>query len=97
MGSSSGERRLRPDGTIVPRNNFVGDPLHRVDLRLQRRFRLGGPAVIEGIVELFNVFNHANYGTYVTDEASSNYGRPVSNLTAAYLPRMLQLGFRFVF
>jgi hypothetical protein len=97
MGSSSGERRLRPDGTIVPRNNFVGDPLHRVDLRLQRRFRLGGPAVIEGIVELFNVFNHANYGTYVTDEASSNYGKPVSNLTAAYLPRMLQLGFRFVF
>ena len=25
--------RLRPDGTLVPRNAFVGDPLHRVDLR----------------------------------------------------------------
>jgi hypothetical protein len=97
LGSSSGERRLRQDGTIIPRNNFVGDPLHRVDLRLQRRFPLAGRAAVEGIVELYNVFNHANYGTYVTDEASANYGQPVSNLTAAYLPRMLQLGFRFVF
>ena len=41
--------RLRPDGTIVPRNNFVGKPLHRVDMRLQRRFPLGGRASIDGI------------------------------------------------
>ena len=41
MGSFS-TNRLRPDGTIVPRNNFVGDPLHRVDMRLQRRFAVGG-------------------------------------------------------
>jgi hypothetical protein len=37
----SGENRLRPDGTIVPRNEFVGKPIHRVDLRIQRRFKLG--------------------------------------------------------
>ena len=42
MGSFS-TNRLRPDGTIVPRNNFVGDPLHRVDVRLQRRFNIGAP------------------------------------------------------
>src|SRR2546425_548370 len=52
--SSIGERRLRPDGTIVPRDNFVGQPIHRVDLRLQRRFALGGRAGVDGIVELFN-------------------------------------------
>ena len=37
-------------------------------MRVQRRFRLGSHATADGIVELFNVFNHANYGSYVTDE-----------------------------
>jgi hypothetical protein len=98
-GSSpaTGEHRLRPDGTLIPRNRFVGKPVHRVDLRLQRRFPLGGRAGIDGIVELFNVFNHANYGSYVNDEASRNYGQPQQNVALAYQPRILQLGFRFAF
>ena len=48
LGSSRpNENRLRPDGTIVPRNNFVGHPIHRVDLRLQRRFPLVGRAGVD--------------------------------------------------
>jgi FkbM family methyltransferase len=35
--SASCECRLRPDGTIAPRNNLVGKPVHRLDLRLQQR------------------------------------------------------------
>ena len=62
--------RLRPDGTIQPRNNFVGLPIHRVDLRLQRKFRLRGTTGVDGILEVFNVFNHANYGSYNTVETS---------------------------
>ena len=89
--------RLRPNGTLVPRNNFVGDPVHRVDLRLQRRFALGGRRSIDGIAELFNVFNRANYGTWVTDEANANFGRPDTNTAIAYAPRMAQLGFRVAF
>ena len=89
--------RLRPDGTIVPRNNFVGMPIHRVDTRLQRRFRLGGRVSVDGMVEMFNVFNHANYGAYVTDESSRSYGQPVQNLGIEYQPRMMQLGFRLMF
>ena len=96
-GTRPNELRLRPDGTIVPRNNFVGTPLHRVDLRLQRRFPLGGHAGIDGIVEVFNLFNHENYGSYVTTESSANYGAPTQNANVAYGPRALQLGFRFVF
>jgi hypothetical protein len=91
------ELRLRPNGTIVPRNNFVGSQIHRVDLRVQRRFPLGWRAGIDGIVEVFNVFNHANYGGFTTQESSSNYGRPVQNINVAYAPRTLQLGFRFAF
>ena len=89
--------RLRPDGTIVPRNDLVGKPLHRVDLRILRRFPLGGRAGIDGIVELFNAFNHANYGSYVTQESNRNYGQPTGNLNVSYQPRMLQLGFRLLF
>jgi hypothetical protein len=89
--------RLRPDGTIIARNDFVGDQLHRVDMRLQRGFRLGARARIDGILEVFNVFNRANYGSYVTNEASTSFGQPSRNPNVAYAPRMLQLGFRFVF
>jgi len=90
--------RLRPDGTIVPRNSFVGDPIHRVDLRFQRRFSLGGVRAIDGIIEVFNVFNHANYGSYTTQQSVTNrYGQPTQNNNVAYQPRTAQLGFRFAF
>jgi Carboxypeptidase regulatory-like domain len=89
--------RLRPDGTIVPRNSLVGKPAHRVDLRLQRRFRLGGSRTIDGIVEVFNLLNHANYGVYTTQQSNARYGQPSQSNNVAYQPRTAQLGFRFAF
>ena len=89
--------RLRPDGTIVPKTNLVGDPIHRVDMRIQKKVQLGGRAAIDGILEVFNVFNHANYGSYTTQESNSQYGKPAFNSNVAYQPRILQLGFRFAF
>ena len=89
--------RLRPDNTIMPRNNLVGKPIHRVDLKVLRRFPIYGRASVEGSFEVFNVFNHANYGNYTTAESSRVYGNPRQNLNVAYLPRMLQLGFRVMF
>jgi carboxypeptidase family protein len=92
-----GANRLRPNGTIVPRNNFVGLPLHRVDVRLQRKFTVSQRTTIEGIAEVFNLFNHTNYGAYTTQEVSVLYGKPSSNPAVAYQPRMAQLGFRVTF
>ena len=89
--------RLRPNGTIVPRNNFVGKSIHRVDLRAQRRFRLGGQRVIDGIVEVYNLFNHENFGSYTTQESNARYGQPSDNTNQAYQSRRLQLGFRATF
>jgi hypothetical protein len=89
--------RLRPDGTIVPRNNFVGDPLHRVDLRLQQRFPLAGRLSIDGLLEVYNLLNHENFGNYEVRESNANYGQPIPLLSLAYQPRMLQLGFRASF
>jgi hypothetical protein len=94
---TTGQNRLRADGTIMPRNNLVGLPIHRVDLRFQRRFRLLGKQTIDGIFEAFNVFNHRNYGSYVTNESNARYGQPNVNTNIAYQPRVLQLGFRFAF
>jgi hypothetical protein len=92
-----GANRLRPNGTIVARNNFVGEPLHRVDVRVQRKFTVNQRTTIEGIAEMFNVFNHVNYGSYTTQEVSPLYGKPSSNPAVAYQPRMAQLGFRVTF
>jgi hypothetical protein len=89
---------LRPNGTIVPRNSFVGEPLHRVDLRLLRRFPLGGQRHAEAVLDVFNVFDHANFGSYGTSENNpAFYQRPTFNGDVAYGPRALQLGVRVMF
>jgi hypothetical protein len=98
--------RLRPDGTIVPRNDFVGKQIHRVDVRLQRRFDLPGRVAFDGLLEVFNLLNHKNFGSYVgtepnttsaVGEISRNYLEPQQSTNVAYAPRTLQLGFRLTF
>ena len=89
--------QLRPDGTLVPRNNFVGKPIHRVDMRVQKRLNLGPRAKLDGMLEIFNLFDHANYGAYITDESNRNYGQPTQTPGLTFGPRMLQLGFRVTF
>jgi len=99
-GTTVGSARPRPasaGGGFTPRNGIVGDPIHRVDVRLQKHLTLGGHAGVDGIVEVFNVFNHANYGSYTTVESNRLYGQPSSNTNVAYQPRMAQLGFRFTY
>jgi hypothetical protein len=95
IGTGSG--RLRADGTLLARNSFVGEPIHRVDMRLQKRLPLGGGVTVDGILEVFNLLNHANYGSYVVDESNARFGQPTFNANIAYQPRMLQVGFRLAF
>jgi hypothetical protein len=95
-GDSRGNR-LRPNGTIVPRNNFVGKPIHRVDTRIQKRFALRSRVKLDGIAEVFNVLNHANFGSYVTQENNSGYGKPTQNNNIGYQARTVQFGFRAAF
>jgi hypothetical protein len=92
-----GPQRYRENGTIIPRNSFVGDPIHRVDLRLQQRIPLGGAVSVDGVLEVFNAFDRANYGSYDLDESSGSFLQPEQNANLAYAPRTLQLGFRLTF
>jgi hypothetical protein len=86
-----------PGGVVVPRNNFVQDPIHRVDMRLQQRVPVGGGVELDGMLELFNVFNRANFQSYVLDMSSPQFGNPIPSTNISYAPRTIQLGFRLAF
>jgi hypothetical protein len=96
-GTGNSVGRVRLDGTIIPWFGVERANLHRVDLRLQRHFQVARRLAIDGIVEVFNAFNHTNYGSYVTNELSPLFGQPTSNIGTAYQPRRMQLGFRATF
>jgi hypothetical protein len=83
---------------LLDRTQLVGKPIHRVDMRLQKRISLGGRRNIDGLIEVFNIFNHANYGSYTTTFSNAaNFGKPSFNTATAYQPRILQLGFHLAF
>ena len=71
--------------------------MHRVDLRLQQRIPLGGRVSVDGMFEVFNLFDRSNFGSYTLDESSATFLQPAQNSNLAYAPRTLQLGFRLTF
>ena len=78
--------RLLADGTIIGHSDVGGDPIHRVDVRLMRRFNLG-QVQVDGIVEVFNLFNHENYGLYQGNFLTgARYGTPIFGPGRRLLP-----------
>jgi hypothetical protein len=92
IGSATASR-LRANGTIVPRNSFVGHPIHRMDLRISKTFPIRGRVRIEGAVDAFNLFNHENYNAYTLNEANAAYGLGADGSLA----RKMQMGLRLTF
>jgi hypothetical protein len=84
-------------GEIAPRNALKGLPLHKVDLRISKDLALPGGMKLTGIAEVFNLFNHANYGAYNAQINSPTFGQPRQNALNAYLPRVLQFAFKLGF
>ncbi|MEZ5316987.1 MAG: hypothetical protein R2752_06250, partial [Vicinamibacterales bacterium] len=89
------------DGRFIDRNAGAGDPFVSVSVRVQRAFRLGGHARLEGLVEVFNLFNRTNVlarnatfgtGTYPTAPSAS-----FRQITAVGDPRTVQVGVRVRF
>ncbi len=90
--------RVRTDSTwfpisaaTIPMPSVTSDTPRRLTAFCNCRTRSSS------VAEVFNLFNHAKYGSYVRSEASSLYGTPQQNAASAYQPRMLQLGFRVKF
>ncbi len=84
-------------GEVVPRNALKGFPLHRVDLRASKDVALPGGVKLTGIAEVFNLFNHKNYGAYNGQLNSATFGDPRQNILNAYQPRVAQLAFKLAF
>jgi hypothetical protein len=91
-GFGGGSARLRPDGSIVPRNAILGPVQNRTSVRLQQRIPLGGRRSIDGIAEIFNLFNQTNYTLGTTESQPANYLLPTAG---EY--RLAQFGFRLSF
>jgi hypothetical protein len=83
--------RFRPDGTIVPRNAYIQPAQNRTDIRVQQRIRLQKRVSIDGIAEVFNVFNRTNY-TIDTVESNLTYLTAITGQN-----RTAQVGFRLTF
>jgi hypothetical protein len=86
-----------PLGSIIPRNSFVGNPIHSVSLRLLQRIPIAGRANLAGSLEVFNLFNRKNYGVYDLTETSGTFLQPQPSANATFTPRSAQLGFRLTF
>jgi hypothetical protein len=86
-----------PDGTKWPRAGAMTDPVLRVDLRVSRQFRLVRSIAVEGIAEVFNLFNRRNYISYNGTQTSSTFLQPRRSADLNYQPRMAQFGFRLTF
>jgi hypothetical protein len=84
--------RLRPDGTIVPRNTIIAPPQNSTSVRVQQRVPLGGRLSVDAIAEVFNVFNRPNWTIGTQESTPSQYLR---NINAQY--RTAQVGFRLAF
>jgi hypothetical protein len=96
QGAASNSR-VRANGTLIERNSFDRPSLHRIDARLQKRVRISRVS-LDGMIEVFNLFNHRNYNSFITNESNVAFGRPQPDNTAvAYQPRVMQFGFRLGF
>ena len=92
-----------PSGYTIARNALQGLPLHKVDLRVTKDIKLVGSSKISLIGEVYNLFNHHNYGSYNTSLSATApattalFGQPQQNAGNAFVPREGQLAFRFAF
>jgi hypothetical protein len=82
---------------ITKLDGLYGQPIHRVGMRLSKSVRIKEHYRLVGILEAFNLFNRADYGSYNTSITSSSFAAPAQNLNLEYQPRMLQLAARFEF
>ena len=83
-------------GEVVPRNALKGFPLHKVDVRVSKRAKVGSVR-LTGVTEVFNLFNRKNFGNYVGQVDSARFGQVAASSGNAYVPRSGQLGVRFEF
>lgn len=75
------------------RGQINGPPTKRFDFTMTKIIRFGESVQVQLRGEAFNVFNHTNFRTIITNVTASNYGQ----VTAVRDPRTIQLGAKIIF
>jgi hypothetical protein len=99
FGTGAG-RWLNASGAVLPKNGeraLYWDK--KVDLRLVKNIKVAGRTTAQGMVDVFNVFNTANYNptSYGAVFGTATYLRPGFSSNLFYQPRMAQVGVRVTF
>jgi Carboxypeptidase regulatory-like domain len=78
----------------APRNIVEADGIVNFDMSLHKDFKFSEHRRIEFRWEVFNLFNHPNFGTPVNDLNASSFGRVLKTSTPE---RQMQFGLKFLF
>lgn len=79
------------------RNTFFADGVQNVDVGIAKNFPLPWESHRLTLrADLFNAFNHVQYGFPVSDLTSANFGR-ITGAATQYAPRTIQLSMRYAF
>lgn len=82
---------------VLGRNTFLLDGANNVDIGIYKLFKM--PFENHRLVfraDLFNAFNHVQYGFPSNDTASTTFGR-ISTTATQYGPRNVQFSLRYIF
>jgi len=89
------------NGEFIERNAGTGNDLFSLNLRLNRRFRIGERVSVDAIAEAFNVLNHRNNltrnGVFGTGAYPSSPSATFGQVNAVNDPRSLQFALRIRF
>ncbi len=99
FGSGTG-RWLNANGDVLPKDGartLYWDK--KIDLRFVKNIKIASRPNLQGMLDIFNVFNTANYdpSQYGTQFGSKTYLQPGFSSNLFYQPRMLQVGVRLTY
>ena len=78
------------------RNTFRGPWFHGLNSALLKNFKLRESVTLQFRAEAINILNHANFDNFITNVASSSFGRPTI-LVGDSISRNVQFGARLTF
>jgi hypothetical protein len=78
------------------RNTILGPPTTRFDATLSKSIRFNESKSVQLRWEVFNIFNHTNFTTFLsTNVTSTSFGQ--INTATTRDPRTMQLGAKIIF
>jgi len=89
------------NGVVIGRNAGRGTPIYEVSPLVERPFILNEHLRIEPRIEVFNLFNHANFvgfsGTYGNGaSAGPGFGQPLVGITNQLPARSVQFSLKLI-